>query len=95
MRNLRYFLVTFAVVPSVLQAAEPVRVERDGYSFEYIVDRKPDGRRVIIGRDLDADRTFRLLVRGRRVTGEIGDRQVDFKMPRIRSSSKPTVIASK
>lgn len=95
MRYFHYLAAAFLAVPVAAQADEPLRVERDGYRFEYVVAKQSDGTRLITGRDLDHDMEFRLHVRGRKVTGDFGGRPVAFTAPRPRTGAKPTLIASK
>lgn len=95
MRKFYVLAAAFLAVPVAAEAGEPVRFERDGYRFEYVVDQQSDGSRLITGRDLDREVEFRFHVRGRKVTGDVGDRSVSFLVPRTRIEAKPTLIASK
>lgn len=90
-------IVMSAMLPAILAAApafaaEPIRFERDGVRYEYVVAARPDGRRVISGRNLSNGRSFRYLVAGGTVTGWSGSDKVSFAVPR--PAERRTEIAS-
>lgn len=97
MRTIRFFAAALIVVPVAVQAAEPLRVERDGFQLEYVVEPQADGSRLITGRDLKDNTGFEFHVRGRKVKGYVGGRRVAFDVPRVqaRTEGRPTLIASK
>ena len=94
MRKFRLFITALVAVPVTAQAAEPIRVDREGYKLEYVVSYLEDGTKLITGRDVGDDTKFKLLVRGRKVTGEVGGQPVRFMAPRSKSPTKPTQVAS-
>jgi hypothetical protein len=82
MRTTLVAAVALAVIPVSAQASEPQRIDRDGYRIEYQVSEQADGSKLISGRELHRGETFSLLVRNRRVRGEVGGRYVSFAAPR-------------
>lgn len=83
MRKLVLIAALAAVFPATAFASEPVRFQHAGVAYEYVVTDQPDGSRLITGRNIDDNRAFKLLVRGRRVTGTVGDSSVAFSASRI------------
>ena len=80
-------LLLTSIVPATLFAgtahAEPRRVDRDGYRFEYSTRLESGDRVRIEGRTLDTDEKIRLMVEpGGRVRGDIGSRPVSFAVGR-------------
>lgn len=82
MRKLILASLSVAVVPTAVQAQEPVRFKYAGVEYEYVVAQQADGSRVITGRNITSALPFRLTVRGRKVIGTFGDSSVVFSAPR-------------
>lgn len=80
-------VLALAAIPAGAHASEPQRVDRDGYRIEYKVSEQADGSKLITGRDLHRGETFSLLVRNRRVRGEVGGRYVSFAAPRQKGAA--------
>jgi hypothetical protein len=65
----------FAAVPAL---AEPVTLVRDGATYQYTVAEKGDAR-IIAGKRQDGEK-FRLVVRRGWVSGQVGGREVSFRV---------------
>lgn len=91
MRKFILPLVALAL-PAAAYAQEPVRFTQDGASYEYVVTDRPDGSRLIQGRNLTTSQDFLLKVRAGRVTGTVGGSSVAFEVPAARSAE---ALASK
>jgi hypothetical protein len=55
------------------------RFTHDGRTYAYTRTDLGDGRQVIEGRSLPGDKPFRLVVRGKRVSGTVGNVPVGFR----------------
>ncbi len=63
-------------------AAQANEVERDGYKFQYTSSVSKDGATVLTGTETVSGEPFRMVVRGRTVTGEVDGRPVRFRIAR-------------
>jgi hypothetical protein len=91
MRTLLSFAL-LAAAPAAAHAGEPIRTSRDGYQLEYMVTPQADGSKLIAGRELTQNVAFSFLVKGRKVTGEVGGRDVRFSAPQTKP--RAVLIAS-
>lgn len=95
----KFFPTIFLLMamPAAVQAAEPFRINRDGYDLEYSVARLPNGSRQITGMNLKTGEKFDLVVSGRWVTGKFGSTRVSFRAPRQKATpaAATTELASK
>lgn len=70
-----------ALISTVGIASETVeqRFTRDGRTYVYTTTAVPDGRTLIVGRELATSSRFRLLVKGDKVSGYSDGRPVRFR----------------
>lgn len=72
--------VLLGAAPAVAQDVQPTRFEHEGVHYEYVVVHRPDGARVIEGRNLSNQTKFSLLERKGVVTGTVGTSDVAYRV---------------
>lgn len=77
-----------SLTPVLAAAQEPVRFVRDGVQYEYVTLDRADGSRVITGRNLSTRQSFKLVVRGRDVSGTFGSSEVAFRAPAVAAQTR-------
>lgn len=65
---------------------------RDGSTYRYTVTTASGGRQIIEGRRYPVGDSFRLIVRGSRVSGFSGGLPVSFNIAQPRGPATPTVV---
>lgn len=73
-------VATGLLIPAI--AVQANEVERDGYKFNYTSSVSQDGATILTGTETVSGEPFRMVVRGRTVTGEVDGRPVRFRIAR-------------
>lgn len=79
-------VATGLLIPAI--AVQANEVERDGYKFQYTSSVSQDGATVLTGTETVSGEPFRMVVRGRNVTGEVDGRPVRFRIARALHADK-------
>ena len=84
-------LASIATTPALAE-----RLIRDGITYDYTVKAIGENQ-LISGTDLSTGKSFRLLVKGAKVTGSYGESQVRFKRTpaKVAANGGGTVLAAK
>jgi len=86
------FLSTAAATPALAE-----QFTRDGATYNYEVQSYP-GYKVISGVSIDTGKSFRLVVKGARVSGRFGESAIQFRISEqatATASESPMVVAVK
>lgn len=81
MRKITLFALSIAASPAVAQQVQPTRFEHEGVHYEYVVETRANGGRLIKGRNVSDNRRFSLLERDGLVTGTVGSSAVTYRVP--------------